>query len=104
MMVSLIVPVYKSASGIAELINAIEAIATSLGGPFEAVFVVDGSPDDSLLFLRRDLPKAQFDSQLLILSRNFGAFAAIRSGLEAARGDISIVMSADLQEPPALVL
>ncbi len=103
-MISLVVPVYRNAAGIADLLEAVEGLAGSVEGPFEAVFVVDGSPDESLLLLARDLPKAGFDSRLLSLSRNFGAFSAIRSGLEAARGDVVVVMSADLQEPPELVL
>ena len=103
-MISLVVPVYRSAAGIPDLLEAVNGLASSIEEPFEAVFVVDGSPDDSLLLLGRDLPKAGFDSQLLSLSRNFGAFSAIRSGLEAARGDVVVVMSADLQEPPGLVL
>ena len=103
-MISLVVPVYRNAAGIADLLEAVEGLAGSVEGPFEAVFVVDGSPDESLLVLVRDLPKAGFDSRLLSLSRNFGAFSAIRSGLEAARGDVVVVMSADLQEPPELIL
>ena len=103
-MISLVVPVYRNAAEIPDLLEAVEGLAGSVEEPFEAVFVVDGSPDDSLLLLGRDLPKAGFGSQLLSLSRNFGAFSAIRSGLEAARGDVVVVMSADLQEPPGLVL
>ncbi len=103
-MISLVVPVYRSAAGIADLLEAVEGLARSVEETFEAVFVVDGSPDDSLLLLGRDLPKAGFDSQLLSLSRNFGAISAIRSGLQVARRDVVVVMSADLQEPPELVL
>ena len=50
------------------------------------------------------MPGAPFASQLLSLSRNFGSFAAIRSGLQAARGDYFAVMAADLQEPPELAV
>ena len=103
-MISLVVPVYRSAAGIPDLLEAVDGLARAVEEPFEAVFVVDGSPDDSLLLLGRDLPNRRFDSQLLSLSRNFGAFSAIRAGLEAAQGEVVVVMSADLQEPPELVL
>ena len=103
-MISLVVPVYRNGVEIPALLAAVEGLHDSVEERFEAVFVVDGSPDDSLLRLGRDLPEAGFNSQLLSLSRNFGAFSAIRSGLEAARGDVMVVMSADLQEPPGLVL
>ena len=69
----------------------------------EIVFVVDGSPDGSLLLLRRLLPDASVASQVVSHSRNFGAFPAIRTGLAVARGDYIGVMAADLQEPPKLM-
>lgn len=68
-------------------------------GCVEAVFVVDGSPDRSLDVLRTLLPLAGVHAQLLVLSRNFGAFSAIRAGLEASRGQFVAIMAADLQEP-----
>ena len=101
-MYSLVIPVYRNEASLPELIDAVAGIAASLDGPFEAVFVVDGSPDRSYAVLREKLPAAPFASQLLSLSRNFGSFAAIRSGLQAARGDYFAVMAADLQEPPEL--
>ena len=78
-------------------------MARSVDG-FEAVLVVDGSPDRSEAILRAALPDAGFSSQLVILSRNFGSFAAIREGLRFARGDFFSVMAADLQEPPSLAV
>jgi glycosyltransferase involved in cell wall biosynthesis len=101
---SLVVPVYGNEGAIDALLEAVRDLARRAGGDFEAVFVVDGSPDRSYALLRERLPSAGFDARLLSLSRNFGAFAAIRSGLEAARGRIVAVMAADLQEPPELVL
>ena len=70
----------------------------------ETVFVVDGSPDRCYEILRERLPKCAFRSRLILLSRNFGSFAAIRAGLEIANGQYFAVMAADLQEPPELVL
>jgi glycosyltransferase involved in cell wall biosynthesis len=54
--------------------------------------------------LREQLPSFRESSRLIELSRNFGSFAAIMAGLEEARGDEMVVMSADLQEPPELAL
>jgi glycosyltransferase involved in cell wall biosynthesis len=101
---SLVVPVYGNEGSIGPLLEAIAGIARRAGGGFEAVFVVDGSPDRSYALLHEQLPRAGFPARLLTLSRNFGAFAAIRAGLEAARGQVVAVMAADLQEPPELVL
>ena len=103
-MQSLVVPVYRNAGSIAELLEAVAGLHRSVpGGGVEGVFVVDGSPDDSWERLRAALPRMPFPSQLLRHSRNFGSFPAIRTGLAAARGDAFGVMAADLQEPAELV-
>jgi glycosyltransferase involved in cell wall biosynthesis len=101
---SLVVPVYGNEDSIEALLAAIRGIAREVGCEFEAIFVVDGSPDRSYPLLCERLPDAGFRSQLITLSRNFGAFAAIRVGLQKARGDVIAVMAADLQEPPELVV
>ncbi|MFV0299847.1 MAG: glycosyltransferase family 2 protein [Paracoccus sp. (in: a-proteobacteria)] len=104
-MLSLVIPVYKNEGNIPPLLEALQALHLSMGEDgFEVVFVVDGSPDRSFLVLRESLPHVSFAAQLLSLSRNFGAFAAIKAGLAAAKGDQIAVMAADLQEPPELVL
>jgi polyisoprenyl-phosphate glycosyltransferase len=103
-MISLVIPVYRNSANIPDLLAALEQLNEQLRGGLELVFVVDGSPDDSLQQLAERLPRAGFRSQLLSLSRNFGAFAAIRAGLEAAQGPHFAVMAADLQEPPELIL
>jgi len=102
-MYSLILPVYGNEGSIPELIESIAKLASRLDGRFEAVFVVDASPDASYARLREALPNAGFQSQLLLHARNFGSFAAIRSGLAAARGEFLAVMAADLQEPIELI-
>lgn len=103
-MLSLVIPVYRNSESIPQLLKAVAGLDRSLGGNFEAVFVVDGSPDDSYEQLCRCLPEQAFRSQLVLLSRNFGAFQAIRIGLQHGQGDFFAVMAADLQEPPELVL
>ena len=102
-MISLVIPVYRNAENISALLAALTDLDRQLAGALEVVFVVDGSPDDSYARLAAALPTHAFRSQLLHLSRNFGSFAAIRAGLQAARGERFAVMAADLQEPPELV-
>lgn len=77
---------------------------SELDGELETVFVVDGSPDDSADVLRDLLGDGRLSGQLILHSRNFGSYAAIRTGLTAARGDYIAIMAADLQEPPELAL
>ena len=103
-MLSLIVPVYRNEASIAELLAALGGLHRALSGALEVVFVVDGSPDRCHELLREQLPSAGLNANLLLLTRNFGAFAAVRAGLAQARGEFFAVMAADLQEPPELVL
>jgi len=103
MTLSLIVPIYKNEANLDDLLAEVGKLSQRLGGPLEAVFVVDGSPDRCQDILRRRLPSAPFPSRLVCLSRNFGAFSAIAAGLEAGTGDYFAVLAADLQEPPELI-
>lgn len=103
-MYSLVVPVYRNEESIPELLDAVDFMNDALGGQLEAVFVVDGSPDRSAELLQAALPGRGFASRLVLLSRNFGSFAAIRVGLEHGTGSYFAVMAADLQEPPELAL
>lgn len=99
---SLVIPVYRNAASLDELIEEVSKLFARIPHPAEAVFVVDGSPDDSHARLAGRLPSAPFPSKLVLHSRNFGAFAAIRTGLREADGDIVGVMAADMQEPADL--
>jgi polyisoprenyl-phosphate glycosyltransferase len=100
---SVIVPVYRNRDSIPELIERLAALWRAREGCVEAVFVVDGSPDDSLGCLRAALAETPLPAQLVSLSRNFGSFSAIRAGLSLARGDYVGLMAADLQEPPEIL-
>lgn len=103
-MLTLVIPVYKNEGSIPKLLEVIAEISQTLNGEFEAVFVIDGSPDRCYELLRASLPQRSFKSKLILLSRNFGSFMAIRTGLLHGSGSRFAVMAADLQEPPELVL
>lgn len=100
---SVVIPVYKNRDSLPEVVERLEWLQGQLNGPLEAVFVVDGSPDDSGQVLRELLPASPLTSQLIFHSRNFGSFAAIRTGFLEARGDYVAAMAADLQEPIELI-
>lgn len=100
---SVVVPVYGNEDSIAALVERLSALSARRDGELEAVFVVDGAVDDSLPMLRAALEESRLRAQLVVLSRNFGAFAAIRTGLALAEGDFLAVMAADLQEPSEIV-
>ncbi len=101
---SLIIPVYRNEEFLPEVLRVVRGFHAQIdSGVFEVVFVVDGSPDQSEQWLLEHLPGCGVPSQLIVLSRNFGSFTAVRSGLAAARGHYIAIMAADLQEPPSLV-
>ena len=103
-----VVPVYGNADSLPQLLIELAAVAAEAESRFavrvRAVFVVDGSPDDSLAVLQRSLPAVRLESTLIDHSRNFGSFAAIRTGLAATSADWYCSLAADLQEPTELVL
>lgn len=101
---SVVIPVYRNEESLPRLLRTLTEMSQTLNGQLEVVFVVDGSPDRSYRFLRDALGSLPMPAQLIGHSRNFGSFAAIRTGLAAARGDYFGVMAADLQEPPELLV
>lgn len=100
---SLVIPVFNEEASLPILLRRIDQLLGKLDGPGEAIFVDDGSRDTSAIFLRykaRSDPRFRF----IGLSRNFGHQAAITAGMEAARGQAIVIMDADLQDPPDVVL
>jgi polyisoprenyl-phosphate glycosyltransferase len=101
---SLVVPVYNNANSVVALVEVIQYIADRITGELEAIFVIDGSQDDSRELLFRALSGNSIRARVVEHSRNFGSFAAIRTGMRLASGQYIAVMAADLQEPPDLIV
>ncbi len=101
---SLVIPVYKNEASIPDLFMELENSLISISTSLEIIFVIDGSPDSSEEIVKLLSKSTPLNVNIVVHSRNFGAFAAIRTGLKVASGDLVGVMSADLQEHPTLVL
>ncbi len=101
---TLVIPVYRNENNLPDLLVAVADLNNQLDKALEVVFVVDGSPDRCYELLHKQLPLQPFRSTLVLLSKNFGSFMAIRTGLQYGKGDRFAIMAADLQEPPELVL
>jgi glycosyltransferase involved in cell wall biosynthesis len=99
MLYSVVVPVFRNEATLPDLLTQLASLGGSLPHDLEVVFVIDGSPDNSYALLKTRLPAMPFRSQLVSFSRNFGAFAAIRSGFAHARGEYIAFLAADLQQP-----
>jgi glycosyltransferase involved in cell wall biosynthesis len=103
---SIVVPVYNEAAGLAALHGRICGLAKELRQRYalgcEVVYVDDGS-SDATLAIARSLPPDSLDVQVVSLSRNFGKEAALMAGLDHARRGAVLFMDGDGQHPPALV-
>lgn len=101
---SVVIPVYKNEASLHELIKRLEDTFAGIPTSTEVIFVIDGSPDSSAETLHSLAKSSRLNIKVVTHSRNFGSFAAIRSGLRMAKGSLVGVMSADLQEDPSIVL
>lgn len=102
--ISIIVPVYFNENNLDNLYeNLKETIFSHTEFGYELIFVDDGSKDNSYAKME-ELAKKDSNIKLLKLSRNFGSHSAILAGLSIAKGDCVTNISADLQDPPTIIL
>src|SRR3954468_8931008 len=103
---SVVVPVYNEAAGLAALHERLVGLARTLrqryGLSTEVVYVDDGS-HDATLSIAHGLAADALDVQVVSLSRNFGKEAALMAGLDHARRGAVLFMDGDGQHPPALI-
>src|SRR6267154_94473 len=103
---SIVVPLYNEAAGLALLHERLGELAKNLrqryGLACEVVYVDDGSADATLA-IARSLAAVALDVQVVSLSRNFGKEAALAAGLDHARRGAVLFMDGDGQHPPALI-
>lgn len=99
---SLIIPIYNEEDTIPELYRRVSALMDRLDGSVELILINDGSRDRSLEMMR-DLHQKDKRICYLSLARNFGHQVAVTAGLNFARGQIVVILDADLQDPPELI-
>ncbi|MFD1252832.1 MULTISPECIES: glycosyltransferase family 2 protein [Devosia] len=100
---SIVVPCYNEADGIAAFWARLQDVMATTGSRWEAIFVNDGSGDETLTRLNA-LSTEAAHIRIVDFSRNFGKEAAITAGLDNVRGKACIVIDADLQHPPETIL
>ncbi len=102
---TIVVPVFNEAAGLAALHNKLTSLAARLrdqrGLATEIVYVDDGSRDETFA-IARTLPAETADVQAISFSRNFGKEAALLAGLDHARKNAILFMDGDGQHPPEL--
>lgn len=99
--ISCVIPCRNEARNLVRLLPELTQMLAGLAEHFEVVLVDDGSTDDSPALMQSWAQRPGI--RVLQLSRNFGKEAALTAGLEAAMGDVVILMDADLQHPPSLL-
>lgn len=99
-MLSVVIPVYNEAKNLLPLCSDVTEALLGMRGPFEILFVDDGSTDGSAEILR-ELARKEETIKLVVLRRNFGQTAAMMAGIDHARGDVIVVMDGDGQNDPA---
>ncbi len=101
-LVSIVLPVYNEKEVLETLAQGILSALAKTGSHGELIFVDDGSRDGSSEEMDR-LALGDPRLKVLHLSRNFGHQAALQAGLAHAKGDVVVVMDADLQDDPAAI-
>jgi polyisoprenyl-phosphate glycosyltransferase len=100
---SIIAPVYNEHESLPELYRRVTEVMDQTGEPWELVLIDDGCTDGSTEIIRA---MARKDERIraIIFARNFGHQIAVTAGLDYSRGDAVVIIDADLQDPPEVIL
>ena len=100
---SIIAPIYNESQTLNELYKRVKEVMDSTGEGWELLLVDDGSVDGSTDIIRQhavDDPRVR----PVIFARNFGHQLAVTAGLDYSRGEAVVIIDADLQDPPEVIL
>ncbi|MCM3127126.1 glycosyltransferase family 2 protein [Paenibacillus provencensis] len=100
---SIVVPMYNEEAVIEETYRRLKKVMKEVNDTYELLFINDGSQDKCLDIIR-NIAKWDKTVKLIDFSRNFGHQIAITAGMDYAVGDAVIIIDADLQDPPELIL
>jgi dolichol-phosphate mannosyltransferase len=100
---SIVAPIFNEKENLPELYRRVKEVMDSTNEPWELILVDDGSTDGSTEIIR-ELGQQDQSIRPIIFARNFGHQIAITAGWDYARGDAVVIIDADLQDPPELIL
>jgi len=100
---SIVAPIYNEIDNLPLLYQRIREVMDSTAEPWEFIMVDDGSTDGSTEKIR-ELAKEDRRVRPVIFARNFGHQIAITAGWDYARGEAVVIIDADLQDPPEIIL
>jgi undecaprenyl-phosphate 4-deoxy-4-formamido-L-arabinose transferase len=96
---TVIVPLYKSAEILPQLLERLEGALRAMGRPYEIILVNDASPDETWSRVQGELVRRP-RVVALNMSRNYGQHNALLAGIRIARSPLVVTMDDDLQHPP----
>ena len=97
---SVVIPVYNEADGLATLFARLYPALDALRIPYEIIFVNDGSRDTSAAVLKDQFAARPDVTRVVLFNANYGQHTAIIAGFEHVRGQRVVTLDADLQNPP----
>jgi glycosyltransferase involved in cell wall biosynthesis len=100
---SIIAPIFNEIGNIAELYRRVKETLEKTGKDWELLLIDDGSTDGSTEEIRK-LASEDEHVKPVIFARNFGHQIAVTAGLDYSQGQAVIIMDADLQDPPEVIL
>lgn len=100
--ISLVIPCYNEEDVLPELRRRLQDLVSQYSCPVEVVLIDDGSKDNTWPLLQQYAAEDRF-IKAVRLSRNFGHQTAITCGLDQTRGEVVVILDADLQDPPELI-
>jgi glycosyltransferase involved in cell wall biosynthesis len=100
---SVVIPVFNEEAVIQETYQRLKQVMNRTGDAYELLFVNDGSRDNTAMIIQ-GICKKDERVKLINFSRNFGHQIAITAGMDYASGNAVVVIDADLQDPPELIL
>ncbi|MBO9599769.1 MAG: glycosyltransferase family 2 protein, partial [Cohnella sp.] len=100
---SVVVPMYNEEEVIEVTYNRLRSVLQTLGETYEIVFVNDGSRDRTAAIVRQICARDR-SVKLVDFSRNFGHQIAVTAGMDHSSGRTVVLIDADLQDPPEIIL
>ena len=101
-LLTVIVPAFNENETIEEFYARLSMAMNAIQQNYEIVFINDGSQDGTLSTMKR-LQDKHGTITIVDLSRNFGKEIATTAGIDNAKGDATVIIDADLQDPPELI-
>ncbi len=103
MEISVIIPTYNEEANVNMLHDRLSKVLEQITSDYEIIFVNDGSHDKTIVLIKElviQFPQVKY----IDFSRNFGHQVAVTAGLDKANGDAVVIIDADLQDPPELII